>query len=267
MLHADPLMLDIDVNHWRNLQSILLDSAKGRRRIVVIHEDGEVLKLAHSQRLPVVGTVERVEDPHAVAEMLYRDNAAIADFVAVFERNAFNQYFGRSQATWSPDEDLDEFVHRMYEMIDDYPDGIVTYPGPARHVLGLQWRLGASHSQVTNAVKTLVPPASTVLLGIFEGDDLWATLVLGFDEQLRARVVTTVDMSAVTVQPGREAMAKEAVAWVNRCYPPCAIALFTSLAGARAFLAAQDKGASLRQLAAEGDLIADPVPPGWRGPN
>ena len=40
MLHENPLMLDIDVDHWRNLQALLLDSAKERRRIVVIHEDG-----------------------------------------------------------------------------------------------------------------------------------------------------------------------------------------------------------------------------------
>ena len=39
MLHEDPAMLDIDVDHWRNLQSLVLDSAKARRRIVVIHED------------------------------------------------------------------------------------------------------------------------------------------------------------------------------------------------------------------------------------
>src|SRR3954469_22495693 len=75
MLHEDTLMLDIDVDHWRNLQTLLLDSAKDRRRIVVIHEDGEVLKLVHSSRAAITGTVERADDPHAVAEHLYRDNA------------------------------------------------------------------------------------------------------------------------------------------------------------------------------------------------
>jgi hypothetical protein len=260
MLHEDPLMLDIDVDHWRNLQSLILDSAKGRRRILVIHEDGEILKLVHSDREPVAGTIERVEDPHAVAERVYRDNAEKVDFVAVFERSAFDEYFGRFQGTWRADEDLDAFVHRTYELMDEYRDGIVTYPGPARNVLGLQWRIGATYDQVTAAVERYVPPGSTVVFGVFDGDGLWATLVLGFDAELRADVVTTVDTSLLTVERGREAIAEAVVAWVGERYGPCSLGLFTSRDGARRFLDAEDKLAALLELRANGELIAEPVP-------
>jgi hypothetical protein len=260
MLHENPLMLDIDVEHWRNLQQLLLDSAKERRRIVVIHEDGEIEKFVHSQRQEIVKSVERVDDPHAVAERVYRENADRVDFVAVFERRAFDEYFGRFQATWRADEDLDEFVHRTYELLDEYPDRIVTYPGPARHVLGLQWRLGATHEQVKHAVEEHVPPGSAVVFGIFEGDKLWATLVVGFDGDLRAAVVTTVDPSELTVDHGRNAIADEVVGWVNRRYGPCKLGLFTSLEGARRFLEAEDKLSVLRELVEQEDLIADPLP-------
>jgi hypothetical protein len=260
MLHEDPLMLDIDVDHWRHLQSLILDSAKGRRRIVVIHEGGEILKFVHSDREPVVRTVERVSDPHAVAERVYRDNADKVDFVAVLERRAFDEYFGRFQGTWRGDEDLDAFVHRTYELIDEYCDGIVTHPGPARNVLGLQWRLGATYDQVTRAVERYVRPESTVVFGVFDGDALWATLVLGFDADLRADVVTTVDTSLLTVERGREALAKEIVAWVGERYRPCSVGLFTSRDGALRFLDAEDKFAALLDLRANGDLIAQPMP-------
>jgi hypothetical protein len=260
MLHEDPLMLDIDVDHWRNLQSLILDSAKGRRRIVVIHEGGEILKFVHSERASIIRTVDGVGDPHAVAERVYRDNADKVDFVAVFERRAFDEYFGRFQGTWRADEDLDEFVHRTYRLMDEYRDGIVTYPGPARNVLGLQWRLGASYDQVTQAVERYVPPHSTVVFGVFDGDALWATLVLGFDADLRADVVTTVDTSVLTVERGREAIAEEIVAWVDERYAPCSLGLFTSLDGTRTLLDAEDKVAALLELRANGDLIAEPVP-------
>jgi hypothetical protein len=260
MLHENPLMLDIDVDHWRNLQALLLDSAKERRRIVVIHEDGEILKFAHSQRKPVVRSVERVDDPHAVAERVYRDNADEIDFVAVLERRMFDEYFGRFQATWRPDEDLDEFVHRTYELLDEYPDGIVTYPGSARHVLGLQWRIGAPYDKVREAVAQYVPPASTIVFGIFDNDALWATLVLGFDADLRVHVVTTVDTSKLTGEGGRDATAEEIVAWVNAQYGPCSLGLFTSLDSARAFLESEEKLDALRDLAERGELIASPVP-------
>jgi hypothetical protein len=262
MLHEDPLMLDIDVVHWRNVQSLVLDSAKARRRIIVIHEDGEILKFVHSDREAIVTTVDRVDDPHAVAERVYRDNKDLVDFVAVFERRAFDEYFGRFQGTWRADEDLDAFVHRTYALLDEYRDGIVTYPGPARNVLGLQWRLGATYEQVTAAVERYVPPSSTVVFGVFDGDALWTTLVLGFDADLRADVVTTVDPSVLTVERGRAAIAEEIVAWVGERYRTCSLALFTSRDGARAFLDAPDKLAALAELQERGDLIAGRVPSG-----
>ncbi|HVS84722.1 MAG TPA: hypothetical protein VHD91_03750 [Gaiellaceae bacterium] len=260
MLHEDPLMLDIDVDHWRNLQALLLDSAKERRRIVVIHEDGEVLKLVHSARLPILGEVERVDDPHAVAAQLYRDNVDTVDFVAVFERRACDEYFGRFQGTWRPDEDLDVFVHRTYALLDEYPDGIVTHPERARHTLGLQWRLGAPYEDVTAAIERTIPSASTAVLGIFDGDALWASLVLGLDADGRVHVVTTVDTSELSIERGREAIAEEVVAWVNRRYPQCSLGLFASLEHARAFLASTEKLALLQELADRGELIAEPIP-------
>jgi hypothetical protein len=260
MLHADPLMCDIDVDQWRNLQSLLLDSAKGRRRVVLVHEDGEVLKLVHSHREALKGKVSHVADPHETARQLYFDNAGKADFVAVFERRAFDEYFGRWQGTWRADEDLDDFVHRTYEMISEYPDGLVTYPGEARHTLGLQWRLGASHEKITRAVHEFVPPGSTVVFGIFDQEKLWATLVLGFDEDLKVRVVTTADVARLPGVTSREAVARSVVEWAEAKYPPCSIGLFTSLPGAQAFVSASDKGEALRRLSRDGDLVAGPLP-------
>jgi len=259
VLHHNPLMADIDVNHWRNLQVLLLESAKQKRRIIVIHENGKLLKLVHSHREEIVRDIDRVDQPSAVAEKVYRANPGKADFVAVFERRAFDQYFGRIQDTWNGDEDLDEYVHRMYAMIDEYPEAIVTYPGPASKVLGLQWRFGASYEEIKAAVG-LLPARSTAVFGVFEGGALWATLVLGFDADRRANVVTTVDPSQLAPATARPDIARSVVEWTNQHYPPCSLGLFMSLDSAKAFLASRDKGKALAEIRAKGDLIADPVP-------
>lgn len=261
MLHAYPLMADIDVNHWRNMQALLLDSAKGKRRIILIHENGELLKFVHSKRAEIVRNVDRVDRPQEVAEKVYRANSDKADLVMVFERRAVDRFFAQAQDTWKPDEDLDEYVHRMYAMLDEYPDGIVTYPGPARTTLGLQWRLGARYEDVKGAVERYVPPSSTVVFGVFEGEALWATLVLAFDADHRAKVVTTADPSQLTVKSGRLAIAKDVVAWVNGNYSPCSLGLFTDLDSAKALLASQNKLGTLRDLVGGAKLISDPIPP------
>ncbi len=264
MLHQDPLMNDIDVNHWRNLQNLLLESAKKKRRIIIIHENGAIQKFVHSERADIVRNVDRVDRPREVAEKVYRANPGKADFVAVFERRAFDAYFGKFQGTWKADEDLDAFVHRMYASLDDYPDGIVTYPERASRTLGLQWRLGADHDQL-EAASRLLPANSTAVFGVFEGDSLWATLVLGFDGGWKARVVTTVDPAELASAVGRSGTAKSVVDWVGRKYPPCSLGLFMGLDSARAFLASRDKQKTLREIRAKGDLIADPVPASLQG--
>jgi hypothetical protein len=260
MLHAYPLMADIDVNHWRNLQSLLLESAKGKRRIILIHENGELLKFIHSRREEIVRNVDRVDHPREVAEKVYRDNEDKADFVVVFERNAVDRYTAQFQDTWKPDEDLDEFVHRQFTLMHEFADGIVTYPRPARETLGLQWRIGASYEEVKAAVDEFIPPNSTVVFGIFEGNALWATLVLQFDADRRANVVTTVDPSELTTSEGRESIATDIVAWVNRKYLPCSLGLFVDLESAKTLISSQDKLATIRDLAEQRKLIADPIP-------
>jgi len=260
MLHANPLMTDIDVNHWRNLQLLLLDSAKTKPRIVLIHEDGELLKFVHSKRIDIVRNVDRVDNPHAVAEKVYRANQGTADFVVVFERRGADSYFAEFQESWKAEEDLDEFVHRQFALLDEYADSIVTFPHSARETLGLQWRVGASYEDVVAAVGRFVPRNSSVVFGIFEGGTVWATLVLRFDADQRVTVVTTVDPSELGAGDSREAVAGEVVDWVNRRYGPCSIGLFTDLEGARAFLSSKDKTSTIRDLLGKGQLVANPIP-------
>jgi hypothetical protein len=260
MLHENPLMLGIDVCHWRNLQTLLLESAKEKRRIVVIHQGGEILKFVHSGREEIVRSLDRVDDPRAAAERIYYDNRSRVDFVAVFERDAFDRYFGRWQGTWSPDEDLDAFVQRTYATLDEFPDGLVTFPGAARETLGLQWRIGASRDAVAAAAMRYVPAGSMAVFGIFDGEHLWATLLLGFDADRRVNVITTVDMSQIDADAGRPALARQVVGWVGEHYGPCSLALFSGLEGARAFLASEDKLAILAELSACGELIVERAP-------
>jgi hypothetical protein len=259
MFHENPWMADTNVDHWRNLQALLLDSAKEKRRIVLIHENGEILKFVHTHRLDIIRNVNRVDNPHEVARKVFMDNPGKADFVAVFERNAFDRYCGQFQDAWDPKEDLDVFVHRTYALMDEYPDGIVTYPGPARSRLGMQWRVGASYEDIYAAAHKYIPVNSTVIFGVFESDSLWATLVLGFDADMRTKIVTTADPTEIKMGTWQET-AKDLVAWTNRKFPPCSLGVFMDLTGATDFLARKDKLAALKDIAKRGKLLMDPVP-------
>lgn len=265
MLHKDVLMQDIDVAQWRNTQELVLDSAKERRRIVVLHDAGTVRKVAHSGGEAVSGAPTRVDDPAAAAKALYDANEEAVDFVAVFEREAFDAYFAKVQDSWNVDEELDGFVQRTYALLDEFPAGMVTYPRPARETLGLQWRIGASRDDVIGAAARFVTPGTTIVLGVFDAGALWASLVLTFDADLAVTSVTTVDPTEVETHGEAAAVADAVVGWVRSKHGPCSLGLFMDRASAEAFLAATDKAGALAEIAASGTLVVEPRPAAFDG--
>ncbi|MBS1181690.1 MAG: hypothetical protein H6Q99_1570 [Proteobacteria bacterium] len=260
MLHENPLMADIDVDHWRNLQSLLLESAKEKRRIIVIHEGGKILKFAHSAKAAVVRPIDKVTDVHKDAEAIYDANVATTDLVVVIERGASDAYFKAVQNAWTPADDIDVYVHRAFTLMGQYPDGIVVFPGPASYRLGLQWRLGASYAEVEAAVHAFAKPNSSAVFGVFEGAKLWTTLVLHFDAARKIDVVTTVDPTEIKADGGREAVVAEVTEWVSKRYGTVSLGLYSDTAGAERFLKAVDKVKALAELRRTDALIATPLP-------
>ncbi|GIG27257.1 hypothetical protein [Cellulomonas denverensis] len=247
MLHKDVLMADIDVDQWRNAQSLLLRSAKAARRIVVIHEAGRVLKLRHTDGIPVAGTVTTVDDPAGVARELYRANADTTDLVVVLDRDDVDAYFASIQDAWDIDADLDAFVQNTYATIDSFPAGIVTHPGPARSQLGLQWRIGASLQEVEAAARAHVAPGTTAVLGVYDAGALWTSLVLDLDEEWKVTSVTTADPSLVDIAGPRDEVLDRLVTWQRDRGREVSYALLLDRAVAEEFLAATgvDKAAVL----------------------
>jgi hypothetical protein len=254
MLHQDVLMADIDVDQWRNAQSLLLRSAKAARRLVVIHDRGTVVKFRHTAGVECAGRVERVEDPHVLAEKLYEANKDAVDFVVVMERDAVDSYFAAVQDSWDIDEDLDVFVQRTYALLDRYADGIVTHPGPAREVLGLQWATGASRDDVEKAARAFVPGGTTAVLGVHDDGGLWASLVLDLDDDHKVTSVTTADPSLVDVTGGREDVLDRLVTWQESTGKTVSLALVLDRAAADVYLSApaDRKGTVLTSLVENG---------------
>jgi len=261
MLHPNVLMQDIDVAQWRNAQTLLLESAKERSRIVVLHDAGLVRKVAHSKGLAVAAAPDRVDEPRAAAKKLYEANKSDVDFVAVFERSAFDAYFAAVQDSWDIDEDLDVFVNRTFRLLDGFPEGMVTYPGKASETLGLQWRVGVSREELVEAAATLLPAGSTVVLGVLAEGGLWASLVLTLDENAAVTSATTVDPSEVDVQGDLSTVSSAAVDWVRTKHGSCSMGMFMEKSVAEEFLKSHEKAAVLRHAASSGGLLISPVPP------
>ncbi|MFA6976581.1 MAG: hypothetical protein WC194_07660, partial [Mesotoga sp.] len=125
MLDKNPLMIDIDVKQWANLHHVVLKGLREKRRIVVIHENGKVQNISHSHEVEVVNPIRKVTDPEMDAKKLFETNEKNVDLVMVLERSHVENYYNEVQSSWKVDEDLDEYMYRMYSLLDCYYPGIV----------------------------------------------------------------------------------------------------------------------------------------------
>ncbi|MDR2975515.1 MAG: hypothetical protein LBV00_12555 [Propionibacteriaceae bacterium] len=256
MLDPYVTMLDIDVDQWRNAQSLLLHSARAQRRVIVLHDKGTVVKCRDTTGAAVVGGPSVVTDARACAQALYEANPGV-DFVAVMERDAVDSFFAQAQDQWTLEQDLDDYVTGYFRLLDAPDCGIVTYPGKASENLGLQWRLGASHEAVVAGLAAVANPGGAVVLGVESEGVLWSSLIIDLGDDGKIVAVTTADPSLVDIHGDRAQLGGRLVEWQQGKGKRVECGLVFSLTAARAFLAGaiQDKANLLSAGLADGGIV------------
>ena len=257
MLDANPLMIDIDVEQWANLHAAFLRPVRQKRRIIVIHEGGKVLKMSHSHGAEVSQPICRITDPERDVEQIYKANKDNVDLVLLLDRASVERYYYEVQESWDPDEDLDEYVARMYALLDKYSPGIQTFPGPASRQLGLQWTLPIGYSTAKQLIERFVPESAVAVLAIFsEPSKLWASLVLGFDELKKIVLISTVEQGIVEQDWKHEYT--QILASVEQKFWHCGLGIFASKASVDKVLCSAVPGYTFLKLCVQGEIIVEP---------
>ncbi|TYB85428.1 MAG: hypothetical protein FXF54_11770 [Kosmotoga sp.] len=259
MLDKNPLMIDLDIDQWSNLHNEFLVGVREKKRIVVIHEKGKVQNMSHSHDEPINDPISTVVDPQRDAKELFYANKGTTELVMILDRCSVESYYDEIQSSWTAEEDLDHYMYRMYSKLDFYYPGIVTYPGPASRQLGLQWLLPGKPSflEVEAVINDFVEKSTVVTLAIFDGPkELWASLVLGFNEKKKISLITSVKQGLI--EKNWRSEYSKINSWVGDNYWKTGLAIYMNKETYQKFSESKDPRYTFKQLCSEGSVVIDP---------
>jgi len=264
MIHPDMLIRDIDPEGWVNLLS-LADKNNLRRlagrpprkrkpktRLFVIYEGNRALKAYHTGKGSVLDGF-RWPGPDNLEEVAWREDA---DVVIAAPRNAMALGF----AAYQNKVDLEgDYAGQLIQAYNTFVSrvGRDVFIYPPRKLKTVNFDL------LQRGFKYIVPSNSAIILYIFDGDKLWASLIVGVGE---------ADIDLITTHDALEAQGMRVTSWkkdrkkitsaVGRIFRKPSLGVFCQVEALAKVMLERKPLPALAKARKKEDIILDPLP--WR---
>lgn len=252
MISPHVRMLDLNPHQWRRLYDLF--AVQPARRLVLVHENGRVLKAFDTEGglRPDLKAL-RVGDPVAVAAHLHRSERV--EQVLVLERTALDRFFSNVHALYDPDDDGDRYFQRVRLALDADPQLMCYPPEPSGlYLAGIPYDTWCQ-------LLGRVPDGHTLVLGVFDGGSIWASLVVGI---LKGKVDLITTSDAVLPAEARIGQWRQGARLLldrvaSQIGPPF-LGLFCERTAFLELVASEDKAARLTAMETEGRVLVAPRP-------
>ena len=191
MIAEDIRFLDIDADHWTRLMGFVgglvsggtgAESKAGRRLMLILFKGDRVLKAVHSE-FGVIRDLEfeGVDRLRAVAEKYE------ADTVWAVEDDSIVRMFRSAESRVRHDDDLVEQALCYYSAFrEEAGRGIFRFPDAITGLPEMRYRW------LARAMRVIFPRNRAFVFYLFEGDDIYTSLILGTNDR-DLDIITTHD--------------------------------------------------------------------------
>lgn len=176
MLHQRCVIEDLDLDQWQRLSHLGLASRR-QRRFYVVHEGGKVVRALDTTQGEQPLPADKVDDAQALADKLYAAKQAEGvEQVWVLDLQSFHAEMAKVQSAFDPKAGMDLHLdHEHQARLSATGCGVA--PKTDFLLYGLPW------GRLSRFAQKMMPPACIYVLGVFDGDQLWATLFVQFKDQ------------------------------------------------------------------------------------
>lgn len=253
MIAQDILVIDLDPCTWRNLGEAMRLGLRQKRTLSILHDGGRLIKVYDSKLGLREDIVVEVVDPARLAKKLYESLPGI-ERVQIFDKRSLIDFSLRVQRNPFDELDTDEYLNMVSEVgRREFEDGICIYPPQPEG-----WNF-FRYAQVRKFIKEVVPDRSTLVLGVFDGGELYIGLIVGVEGR-KVKLVTTFDSLVplgLGALEGPEDYKEVLRLTARRFYEP-AVGLFTDRATFEELILREEKRGVLRRALEEGRAILEP---------
>lgn len=191
MLSQKVKITDLNLDQWRRLTQLVYHPEKSHK-VLLLHEGGKPLKCwdTVSGELPLPDL--SASDPQACADALHAQYPQVYE-VWVLEPEPFARKMSeiQAQASFATEQD----VYALFE----FEERLKT-PGfavaPKRDFF---WH-GAPIQRLQRFVEKMLPDSCVFVLGVFDGDQLWASLLVEFENKKIVSISTSDALPAEEVK-------------------------------------------------------------------
>jgi hypothetical protein len=166
---------DLDTDQWNRLSALALAQA-GLRSLYVVHRAGRVLRCVDSRGAEEALPFDSVEDAQSQAEaLLAQRRPAGVDAVWVLDLDAYRAALAAQQKGADVSAPVTAQLAREWEQ--RFAAGACAVAPRSEFLyFGLPW------ARLERFAARMLPPTCTFVLGVFDGEALWATCFAQFQE-------------------------------------------------------------------------------------
>lgn len=215
MLSRRCVIEDLDLDQWKRLAALGL-AHNHCRRLFVVHEAGRVVRCFDTVEGDQPPPFERVDKAQEAADALLAARAASGvERVWILDLEAYHAGLGESQAAVDPRAAVT--VQLAAEWEQRWKEGACAV-APKTDFLhfGLPWL------RLERFAAKMLPPSCTFVLGVFDGDALWATCFAQFQDGAIVGLSTSAALAEEDVRDvvGRDQHPFLLAAVANRYHRP-----------------------------------------------
>jgi hypothetical protein len=177
--------------HWRRLSELSL-AHRQQARIFLLHEKGKVLRVWKTGLGDLPLGSESIQDPQAAADALRAAHPEVAE-AWVLDPESFASGMAQIQSEASYETERDVFELFDFDQRMKMPGHAIS---PKRDLIWNAMPL----RRIQRFVDKMLPQSCSFVLGVFDGDTLWASLLVQFEDKKIVAISTTDALPAEDVK-------------------------------------------------------------------